>query len=373
MKTIRLLCLLLFAGTLTVAQEKPWMLGPFKKQAAVNPVLKPQATLFYDSLLGRMVGWEAQDVFNPAAVVKDGKVCLLYRAEDTVKKYAGTSRIGLAVSTDGFRFNTSPHPVLYPRRDALLAFENEGGVEDPRIVEDESGRYIMTYTAYDGITARLCVASSTDLKQWAKHGSAFAKAENGKYVSYWSKSGSIVCREVAGKLVAAKINGKYWMYWGESNIYAASSTNGIDWEPIPEPDASKRTYDTLRKYETFKIVFGPRTGRFDSYLVEPGPPALLTKDGIVFLYNSRNDPSQGDTSLAPGTYAAGQILLDPNDPLKVKDRCQTYFLKPDMPYEISGQVNHVCFVEGLVSFKGSWFLYYGTADSKIAVAVAQKR
>ena len=48
---------------------------------------------------------------------------------------------------------------------------------------------------------------------------------------------------------------------------------------------------------------------------------------------------------------------------------ETYFMKPDKPYEISGQVNHVCFVEGLVKFKNKWFLYYGTADSKIAVAV----
>jgi len=47
----------------------------------------------------------------------------------------------------------------------------------------------------------------------------------------------------------------------------------------------------------------------------------------------------------------------------------TYFMKPDKPYEITGQVNYVCFVEGLVQYKGKWFLYYGTADSKIAVAV----
>ena len=34
-----------------------------------------------------------------------------------------------------------------------------------------------------------------------------------------------------------------------------------------------------------------------------------------------------------------------------------------------GQVNRVCFVEGLVNYKSKWFLYYGTGDSKIAVAV----
>ncbi|MFT3750247.1 MAG: hypothetical protein QM768_18160 [Agriterribacter sp.] len=88
------------------------------------------------------------------------------------------------------------------------------------------------------------------------------------------------------------------------------------------------------------------------------------------MYNSRNSPVSGDKSLPEGTYAAGQILLDKNDPLKVIDRCDNYFIKPDKPYEISGQVNHVCFIEGLVQFNNKWFLYYGTADSKIAVATA---
>jgi len=172
-------------------------------------------------------------------------------------------------------------------------------------------------------------------------------------------------------MIATKINGRYWMYWGESNIYAASSNNLIDWTPLPETDPSKMQYDSLRKYQAFKIVFGPRRGKFDSELVEPGPPAVLTKDGIVFIYNSKNSPSFGDNQLPGGTYAAGQILLDKDNPLAVKDRCDNYFFKPDMPYEITGQVNNVCFLEGLVQFNKRWFLYYGTADSKIAVATAK--
>ncbi len=40
-------------------------------------------------------------------------------------------------------------------------------------------------------------------------------------------------------------------------------------------------------------------------------------------------------------------------------------------YKRVGGVNEVCFVERLVYFKNKWFLYYGTADSKIAVAVRE--
>ena len=71
------------------------------------------------------------------------------------------------------------------------------------------------------------------------------------------------------------------------------------------------------------------------------------------------------------TYAAGQALFDTTQPYKLIDRTNSYFIHPDKLYEKMGEVNEVCFVEGLVYFKKKWFLYYGTADSKIAVAIAK--
>lgn len=351
------------------AQQKDWMLTPFDKQDDVNPCLVPGQLKFLDPILNKQVAWEEKYVFNPAAVVRNGKVYLLYRAEDTVRKYAGVSRIGLAESSDGLHFTRRPIPVLYPDNDEFKKYEWEGGCEDPRIVEDDKGTYYLTYTAYDGTTARLFVATSTDLIHWKKHGSVFKNAKDGMYIDYWSKSGAIVTKRTGNKMIAAKIKGKYWMYWGESNIYLASSSNLIDWTPIPETDPSKKQYDSLRKYEAFKIAFGPRKGKFDSQLVEPGPPPILTGKGIVFIYNSRNSPEYGDKNLPPGTYAAGQVLADKNDPFNILDRSDNYFFKPEKDYEIRGQVNNVCFLEGLVFFKNKWFLYYGTADSQIAVAV----
>jgi predicted GH43/DUF377 family glycosyl hydrolase len=346
-----------------------WELKPFLKVDEANPVLLPNVeTQFLCPIRDSLVKWEEKDVFNPAAVVKDGKIYLLYRAEDVVGKYHGTSRIGLAESDDGLHFETLANPVLFPENDDQKQYEWEGGCEDPRIVEDQSGRYIMTYTAYNGDKARLFIATSTDLHNWKKHGSVFKNADGGKYVAYWSKSGSIVAKQEGDKLIAAKINGKYWMYFGESNIYAATSDNLIDWMPVHETDESKKQYDEMRGHEAFKIIFSPRKGKFDSELVEPGPPAILTDKGIVFIYNSKNNEDYGDKNIPAGTYAAGQVLLDANNPVKVIDRTESNFFRPDKDYEITGQVNNVCFLEGLVYFKGKWFLYYGTADSKIAVA-----
>ena len=74
-------------------------------------------------------------------LVRHDTLFLLYRAEDSIGKYAGTSRIGLAYSTDGLHFTKHPLPVFYPGNDSLKKYEWEGGCEDPRIVEDDNGQY----------------------------------------------------------------------------------------------------------------------------------------------------------------------------------------------------------------------------------------
>ena len=360
-------------STVQSADSSSWELVPFVKADSVNPVLVPDSSaLFNCPLVKGPVRWEEKDVFNPAAIVRNDTVFLLYRAEDKIGRYAGTSRIGIAYSTDGLHFKKHPVPVLYPAEDVHKKLEWEGGCEDPRIVQREDGMYILTYTAYDGDKARLLIASSPDLYNWTKHGHAFAKAYNGKYVAKWSKSGSIVSTYKNDNIVAAKINGKYWMYWGDVNIWAATSDDLINWTPVLYNEGEKPSIPlrhNASEIAEVKIVFGPREKKFDSDLVEPGPAAMLTDKGILLLYNSRNVKATGDTSLPEGTYAAGQILMDRNDPMKVLERSAQYFIKPDKDYEMIGQVNHVCFLEGLVQYKGKWFLYYGTADSKIAAAV----
>ena len=213
----------------------------------------------------------------------------------------------------------------------------------------------MTYTSYDGKTARLSIASSSDLTSWTKHGLVLKGA---KYKDRWSKAGAIVVELIDGKNVAKKINGKYWMYFGDTNIFLASSKDLIKWE-VCENEESKKMISVLH----------PRMGYFDSRLVEPGPYALYKDEGILLIYNGSNAANFNDPKLSKFTYAAGQALFDKNAPHKLIDRSESYFIHPDKDYEKVGEVNEVCFVEGMVYFKNKWFLYYGTADSKIAVAV----
>lgn len=355
MKYSRFLTVLLLLAGCTANNKTgttSWSLAPFVKADEANPVLAAGSSMFTCPVLNQEVKWDEKDVFNPAAVVRDNKVYMIFRAEDKIGKYAGTSRLGLAVSDDGLHFTKNPAPVFYPDNDSMKVYEWEGGVEDPRIVESPDGLYIMTYTAYDGNLARLLLATSNDLEHWTKHGLVL----KGKYTDTWSKSGAIVAKRNGDKIVAEKIGGKYWMYFGDTNLFMATSDDLINWMPVEENGV-------------LKPVLTPRPGMFDSRLVESGPYALVTDKGILLLYNGMNLDEGGDPKLAKGAYCSGQALFDLNDPTKLNDRLEDYFMMPDKPYELEGQVNQVCFIEGMVPFKGKWYLYYGTADSKIAAAI----
>jgi len=323
--------------------QQSWMLGPFTKPAHVNPVITPNPA----------VAWEAYATFNPAAVVKDGKIFLLYRAEDaTGRQEIGghTSRLGLAESTDGLHFTRRATPVLYPDSDAQRQNEWPGGVEDPRIVETDDGTYVLTYTQWNRDVPRLAVATSRDLIHWTKHGPAFAKVAGGKYLRTESKSGGILSRVAGERIIATRVNGKYWMYFGVPDLRIATSDNLLDWTPLEDSSG-----------QAVKVL-SARPGYFDSWLVEAGPPALLTPAGILVLYNAGSLPSR--------TYSAGQALFDARDPTRLIARSDSAFLKPTESYERTGQyAAGTTFVEGLVTFRGRWYLYYGTADSRVGVAV----
>lgn len=363
--TRRLLCMA-SAVTLAIlprageAQAQTWMLGPFEKPPGVNPILSPSTdTKFLSPMGGREVAWEAYATFNPAAVVRDGKVWVLYRAEDAsgeAKIGGHTSRIGLAESSDGQRFTRRSTPVLFPDHDAQRANEWPGGVEDPRIVESADGLYVLTYTQWNHRVPRLAVATSPDLLHWTKHGPAFSRAGD-KYDSMETKSGAIVCKVEGSRLVAAKIQGKYWMYFNVPQILAATSDDLIHWAPVEDDDGRP-----LR-------VLSPRPGYFDSWLVEAGPPAIVTAQGIVVLYNAGNSGTHGDSSIPSRVYTGGQALFDASNPLKLLDRTNSPFIQPTEPYERRGQYSQgTTFMEGLVPFNGRWLLYYGMADARVGVA-----
>jgi predicted GH43/DUF377 family glycosyl hydrolase len=141
------------------------------------------------------------------------------------------------------------------------------------------------------------------------------------------------------------------MYWGEGEIRLASSDDLINWVPGP-------------------VVLRTRSGKFDSALVEAGPPAVMTDHGIVLIYNGKNAAKNGDANLKRGAYSGGQALFDSSNPTKLLARTDTPFYQPEKAFEVTGQYGAgTTFLEGLVAFHDQWLLYYGCADSYVAVAI----
>jgi len=338
-----------------------WELGPFFKPKE-NPIIKADSTKkFFDPIENDTVKWQKADVFNPGAIVKNGKVYLFTRCEDNPAAIIGgrTSRIGLAESEDGIHFTQFGKPVLYPDTDSFQKYDYPGGCEDPRVVELDDSTYVMAYTSWNYEVPRLSIALSRNLYKWEKKGPAFEKAYSGKFLDIASKSASIVTKMKNNRPIVAKINNKYWMYWGEKFVNLAWSVNLIDWFPL------------LNEKGELKRVISPRPGFFDSDLTECGPPALITDKGILLFYNGKNATNNdADSTIPKGTYSVGEVLFDLDNPEKIIDRTDTCILKPSLPHELRGQYQSgTTFAEGLVYFKEKWFLYYGTADSFIGVAV----
>ena len=366
--------LLLFTCSCARGQNSTdWQLGTWTRLSN-DPVIRPGDATFLDPLTGHQVSWEKLHTFNPAAIVRNGRVCVLYRAEDDTGKMGlgnHTSRIGLAESDDGIHFNRLPEPVFYPAPDQQRSREEEGGTEDPRVVQTEDGLYVMTYTQWSRVrnTYTTGVATSRDLRSWVKYGPIFANASNGRYEHLAYKSAGIVTQLKGDRIVAAKVHGRYWMYWGEIQIRLATSTDLIHWFPVEDKQGNPI------------VLMSAREGKFDSAFPEMGPPPLITRRGILVIYNARNADkykmgpgnTPGDPNLTPGTYTVGEALFDAKHPERLLSQTDQPVLGPTLPWESNGQYKPgTTFAEGLVWFKGKWLLYYGASDSFVGVVATTR-
>jgi beta-1,2-mannosidase len=293
------------------------------RRASDVPIVSPQGT-----------GWESAGTFNPAVIQHDGKFVMLYRAQDA----AGTSRLGYAESSDGIHFARRAEPVLSPEAE----YEKDGGVEDPRL-QRFGDTYYLTYTGYNKKDAQLCLATSQDLVHWQRKG-VILPAYKGNWNRGWTKSGAIV---------PEKIDGRYWMYWlGTSadktdQMGISYSTDLLHWTEATETPVLPR-----------------RPGKFDSRVVEPGPPPIFAKDGIFLIYNGADDKL---------VYRTGVAVFDRRDPRKLLSRTDEPVFGPEKEWEKAGQVPNVVFVEGMARQGNRWLFYYGGADKYVGVAEAPAR
>jgi predicted GH43/DUF377 family glycosyl hydrolase len=278
-----------------------------------NPILKPMP--------GN--GWESETVFNPAAIYDHELFHLLYRAMGR----DGISRIGYAVSTDGFNFFRFNKPVFTPK----LLLEPRG-CEDPRVVKIEN-KYYMTYTAYSEKGTRISIARTTNFIKWER------------YRVEWKD-----CNNKNAVLFPGKIDDKYVLLhrpmdvW-PMGIWIAYSDNLTDW------------------YGMREIIPPLGKGTWESEKIGACAPPIKMERGWLLIYHGVDENE---------VYRLGAALLCLDDPTKLLYRFPEPILEPEMYYEIRGEVPRVVFAGGACEVKDKYYIYYGAADKVICVATLDK-
>lgn len=312
----------------------------FKMERCIeNPILAPI----------KDHAWESKMVFNCAAVLKNDKVHLFYRArgEDEIDGIL-ISRIGHAVfKSDGITLEKRyDYPVFRPKEEY-----EQAGCEDPRITFID-GKYYMLYTAY---------FSNGAPKKYEKEKYNIAMASTEDFIN-WKRYGIILSEikspEKNGVLFPRKINGNYVIYYRvEADIYVAYSKS------LENP-----------KWFGYKIVASPRIGFWDAWKIGAGAPPIETDKGWLFIYHGIDQVGPKGVKTGYGTvdyeriYRLGAMLIDKNDPEKILYRSSGWILEPEEKYEKEGMVPRVVFSCGAVIIGDALFVYYGGADTVIGAA-----
>ena len=314
-----------------------------------------------------IIPFENEGVLNPAAIKEGDFVHLFYRA---VRK-GNHSSIGYC-KLEGplLVVDRNKTPLLFPE------FEYEShGMEDPRIVKIED-TYYLTYTGFDGINALGCLAISKDLIHFEKKGIIVPQISFEKFNS------------LAGMDVP--LNEKYFRYnrhnvelekhpkksllWDKNVIFFPRKINGKFYllhRIKPEiqilvgiedlNDLTELFYDDYMAHFNDHVVL---TSKFDHEIsyVGGGCPPIETDQGWLIIYHGVKDGLDGYV------YSACAALLDLEDPRKEIARLPYPLFKPELEWELKGEVNNVCFPSGAVVFNDTLYIYYGAADERIACA-----
>lgn len=298
--------------------------------------------------------WEAEAVFNPAAIVHDGRVHLLYRAVGN----DGLSRIGYASSGDGVHFDVRlPYPVfearLAPMKQSLPARTRPrifspslytsgggwGGSEDPRAVVMDDDLHLL-YVAFESWENARLALTSIPLQK-------FKRQEWN-----WSPSVPISPPGEVHKnwvLFPEKINGRYAI------LHSISPAVRIEY--VDSLDQFDGTHFIKSNYARHR-----RADVWDTYVRGAGPPPIKTSAGWLLFYHATNEHE-------PHRYKLGALILDGNEPTRIRYRTREPILSPDEWYENSGKPG-VVYSCGATVFGNDLFVYYGGADRVIGVAKA---
>lgn len=276
--------------------------------------------------------YKVNAVFNAAAVEIQGQVLLLVRVED----FRGISHLTVARSANGVSgWHIDPQPTLSP--DPENHPEEIWGIEDPRITWiAEIERWAICYTAYSKSGPLVSLATTADFRSFDRLGAVMPPEDKDaalfpvRFKGLWAMLHRPVPRS---SLLGAHI----WLSFS--------------------PD--------LRHWGGHQEIIHTREGAWwDANKIGLCAPPLATPHGWLILYHGVRTTASGSI------YRLGLALLDREDPSRLLRRSQEWIFGPRMRYEREGDVDDVIFPCGWFVREGVVYMYYGAADSCIALATA---
>ncbi|MBW1778252.1 MAG: glycosidase [Deltaproteobacteria bacterium] len=280
----------------------------------------------------RALPYAAGAVFNPGVTEADGETLLLMRVEG----FDGRSHLTCARSRDGIKdWRVDAAPVLSP---GLKAYPEEAwGVEDARITWiRERAEWVIAYTAYSECGPLVSLAMTRDFRSFRRLGPVLPP-EN---------------KDAA--LFPRRISGRYCML--HRPVPAIPGFPAHIWISF-SPDLH-----TWGGHQLLLTARGP--GSWDAAKIGMATPPLETPAGWLILYHGVRRMGTGDV------YRLGLALLDLDDPSHLIRRLDHWVLGPEAPYERMGDTPNVVFPCGWILVGDEIRLYYGAADSCIALAGA---
>lgn len=311
------------------------------------------------------LSFENEGVLNPAVIMHNGIIHLFYRAVSI----GNHSSIGYCQLHDPLKiFFRLDKALLFPQND----YESQG-LEDPRIVRIDDVFY-LSYTAFDGLNALGALATSKDLVTFEKKGIIVPQITYEKF------------KELTNSKVKDNENAIWYddpqkvlgdnkeLLWDKNLIFFPRKIKGeICFFHRIKPniqilvgvkDLTELTKDYWEKYlknlDDY-IVLAPKYPHEKNY-IGGGCPPIETPEGWIMIYHGVQNSAKGYV------YSACVALLDLENPTKEISRLPYPLFKPEMEWELKGEVNNVCFPTGAVVIADELYIYYGAADERIACA-----
>ncbi len=270
----------------------------------------------------------SNSIFNSATAPYNGKFAGIFRCDNRAVQmniYAG-------FSDDGINWEIEDDPIKFEAGNTKLLHSDYK--YDPRLVFIEDRYWITWCNGYHGPT--IGMAYTYDFKRYFQCENAFLPFNRN------------------GVLFPQKIGGRYAMLSRPSdNGHTPFGDIFLSYSPDMKYWGEHRL---VMKVTPFEL------SGWQSTKIGAGPVPVLTDDGWLLLYHGVINTCNGFR------YAMGGALLDPDEPEKVIYRSQPYLLAPDELYERVGDVPNVIFPCAALDENDKIVIYYGAADTVVAIA-----